>query len=127
MKWMIPVLALGVTACGSIGGSDLDVSGEWHEEWSCEETCGSEAPQNIPGETDMTLTQDGTSVTREDSDGTTWEGTLDGNELTMSHTDGDYTEDSTFTFNDDATEFSVSSSYSYGDCTGTCTGTGTPR
>jgi len=52
---------------------------------------------------------------------------LDGKELKLSTSAGEYSEDSTFTFNDDATSFTVVSTYTAGgDCSGTCTGTGKP-
>jgi hypothetical protein len=66
----------------------------------------------------------GSAVTREDDDGTMWEGTLDGNVLSLSTSSGDYSEDSVFTFDEAGESFTIASEYTYATCSGTCTGTG---
>lgn len=125
------MLALG--ACDGTSGT-LDISGDWTENWSCTETCPGADPETITGTVDLTMTQNGDQVTREDDDGTTWTGTLDGNEVTLSTEELDYVEESTFTFTPEtgkATAFTIESDYTYavegGSCTGHCTGTGERR
>jgi hypothetical protein len=119
----IAAVSLSLVACAPGPEPAGDVSGTWSESWSCEETCGG-STETTTGTVEMTLTQDGANVTRVDDDGTEWSGTLSGLELSLSTSSDDYSEDSTFTFDDGLETFTVDSTYTWGECTGVCTGTG---
>jgi hypothetical protein len=117
-----------LAACGpGAEPADADVNGDYHETYTCEETCGDADPETLTGEVDMTLTANGADVTRVDDDGTTWAGVFAGQVINFSTSDGDYSEESSFTIdelNEDNTvqSFTIESQYTFGNCTGACTG-----
>ena len=121
-------LGAGLIACAPAEApADVDVAGEFHEVYSCEESCAGAPAQTIDGEVDMTLTADGATITRVDDDGTDWTGTFAGQTIEFSTSDGDYSEDSVFTIDETVDgvvqSFTLTSEYTFGDCAGTCTGT----
>jgi hypothetical protein len=119
LAWLaIPALI----ACGDSSGSTaFDVSGDFRENFDCVPTAGMPFSDTV----DMTLTQDGSDVMREDDNGTMWTGTISGMVVSLTTMGpNNYVENSTLTFESDADSFSVASAYMSDTTSGACTGSG---